>query len=276
MTQTKPNVAAPLNLEEATRGTRIRHGATNNRRTGAVKIAARFLTAMAIVSLAIVYVATRDNLPEATAATGVINALNVGTCYATDETAFAKGDCMMDGSGTAYDVAGRKDITKADPLYATYAVDPKTSAESPRAILYNGDLIKISIKDQGRDKRTGVLYAVDGGGGAGAPAREALLDDGANDFGTVIARVSGINPPMDDRGTEDDATDDTVTLSNQTTTMFTVGDNGHVKESGEERMALGGGGSVAAMYPIAPIHDDNGHGMKLGKVTLRFRAGQKR
>ena len=40
-------------------------------------------------------------------------------------------------------------------MYATYAIDPKTSGDAPRAILTNSDLIKISIDDKGRDKRTG-------------------------------------------------------------------------------------------------------------------------
>ena len=42
-------------------------------------------------------------------------------------------------------------------LYATYAHDPKTGAESPRAILMDGDLIRISITDNDRDRRDPVL-----------------------------------------------------------------------------------------------------------------------
>ena len=42
-------------------------------------------------------------------------------------------------------------------LYATYAYDPKTASDEPRVIMQDADLIKISISDSGRDKRTGVL-----------------------------------------------------------------------------------------------------------------------
>lgn len=230
-----------------------------------MKLAARFLTAMAIVSLAIVYVATRDNTPEASAATGVINALNVGTCYATDDTAFAKGDCM-DGVNTAYEVAGRKDITKATPLYATYAVDPKTSAENPRAIIFNGDLLKISIKDPGRDKRTGVLYAVNGGSGAEAADRGDLLEDIANQpYAGVIEGVTAINPPKGDHDNMAD-TDERIVLSAEGNTHFTVGSEGQVIGSGQTRVGLTG--DAQAANPMAPYRDDTGHGMKLGKVRL--------
>ena len=219
---------------------------------------------MAIVSLAIVYVATRDNLPEASAATGVINALNVGTCYATDETAFAKGDCM-DGVNSAYDVAGRKDVTKAEPLYATYAVDPKTSAENPRAIIYNGDLLKISIKDAGRDKRTGVIYAVYGDATNNAAQRQTLLVSKDAPYSGTIAGVSGINPPMDDDD-DDPATADTVALSAVDGNHFTIGTGGLVSNNGQTTARLVG--PLSTVNPIAPYRDDNGHGMKLGKVRL--------
>ena len=50
---------------------------------------------------------------------------------------------------------------EVDELYATYAHDPKTAAEAPRGIIANADLIKISIKDTGRDRRDPVLIAID-------------------------------------------------------------------------------------------------------------------
>ena len=53
---------------------------------------------------------------------------------------------------------------EVDELYATYAHDPKTAAENPRGIIVNADLIKISIKDQDRDRRDPVLIAITGGG----------------------------------------------------------------------------------------------------------------
>ena len=67
------------------------------------------------------------------AATGTINVVNVGTCYTTDTDVFNTGDCD-DGDGNepgspqeGYEVAGRDAATKVDTVFATYAIDPKTS-----------------------------------------------------------------------------------------------------------------------------------------------------
>ena len=286
MTHTKPHVAVPQSDEVSARGTRVQHGALTNRRTGAVKLAARFLTAMAIVSLAIMYIATRDQLPGASAAEGTINALNVGTCYATDKSEFKKSDCM-DGGDAAYDVAGRKDITDAEMLYATYAVDPRTSAESPRAILFNSDLVRISIKDQGRDKRTGVLY------GVGDAARVAVLDglvggngDPDETFDNYLDRITAAvgvqslgdlytapvagdpdNVDADGNAAPIDPVLEDLTLSSMNT-GFHVAENvaGHITVSGDRRIRLVGQENTA--NPIAPINDDDGHGLKLGRVKF--------
>ena len=134
-----------------------------------MQLSSRILTALAVLILAVAVVAVRGGGGSDTveAATGTIDVLNVGTCYTTDTDVFDVSHCD-DGDGNAtedtegYNVAGRDSITKVDPnmLYATYAIDPKTSGDEPRAILKYSDLIKISIEDKGRDKRTGVLYAV--------------------------------------------------------------------------------------------------------------------
>ena len=51
---------------------------------------------------------------------------------------------------SAYNVAGRDSYhRRSTAVYATYAIDPKTSGDQPRAILKNSDLIKISIEDSG-------------------------------------------------------------------------------------------------------------------------------
>ena len=227
-----------------------------------MKLAARFLTAMAIVSLAIMYIATRDQLPNASAATGVINALNVGTCYATDETAFAKGDCL-DGSNNAYDVAGRKDITKTDPLYSTYAVDPKTSAENPRAIVFNGDLLKISVKDDGRDKRTGVIYAVtqDGASGTISDRVEDIKTTHATEITAVIRRSVG---------NDFQEGNSSIELTSETAYFDISGpsaiDGTHVRRGAKHRHNWRG--TTREVMPIAPIHDNTGHGMKTGRVKL--------
>ena len=132
-----------------------------------MQLSSRILTALAVLILAVAVVAVRAGSPGTVeAATGEISVLNVGTCYTTDTDAFGVGDCD-DGDGNeadtdaeGYDVGGRDSITKVDSVFSTYAIDPKTSGDQPRAILKNADLIKISIEDKGRDKRTGKIYAV--------------------------------------------------------------------------------------------------------------------
>ncbi|MCY4474182.1 MAG: Ig-like domain-containing protein [Chloroflexi bacterium] len=95
--------------------------------------------------------------PTVDAATGSIDALNMGTCLTTDATLFKDEDCDLSGEydGVKWEI--RDKVVEVSTLYATYAHDPKTSSDAPRAILTNSDLIKISIADTGRDKRTGVL-----------------------------------------------------------------------------------------------------------------------
>ena len=105
--------------------------------------------------------------PTVDAATGTIAVLNVGTCLTTDADVF-DGDCAtLAGPGTQmgdqrpvpWEV--REEVTEVSDLYATYAYDPKTASDEPRVILEDSDLIKISIADSGRDKRTGVLIKGD-------------------------------------------------------------------------------------------------------------------
>ena len=243
-----------------------------------MKLAARFLTAMAIVSLAIMYIATRDQLPNAAAATGKINALNVGTCYASDEDEFRKTDCLHGAGAEAYDVAGRKDVTETNMLYATYAVDPRTSAESPRAILYNSDLIRVSIKDPGRDKRIGVLY--------GAGGRYATLDglvdgDGVtnvsyDNYLSVITGAIDVDALADGLYTAPVAADPENNVDaapadlglTSTNTGFMVAGNtlGVIQESGEVQLSLEGDDRTD--NPIAPINDEDNYGLKLGKVKF--------
>ena len=84
-----------------------------------------------------------------------------GTCLTTDAELF-KGDCVAlhesasdADSKTAWEV--RAKIAEVSTLYATYAHDPKTSSDAPRAILQDSDLLKISIEDPDRDKRSPIL-----------------------------------------------------------------------------------------------------------------------
>ena len=96
--------------------------------------------------------------PTVDAATGTIDALNVGTCLTTDAALFEDEDCDLNGDdsgsgGQAWEV--REEVVEVSTLYATYAYDPKTASNEPRVILQDSDLIKISIADSDRDKRTG-------------------------------------------------------------------------------------------------------------------------
>ena len=100
--------------------------------------------------------------PTADAAAGSIAALNVGTCLTTDADLFKGEDCDLSGGTGSDSWEIRDEVAEVTTLYATYAHDPKTSStRAPRAILEDSDLIKISIADSGRDKRTGVLIGND-------------------------------------------------------------------------------------------------------------------
>ncbi|MYA59034.1 MAG: hypothetical protein F4X40_00545, partial [Chloroflexi bacterium] len=94
------------------------------------------------------------------AATGVIDALNVGTCLATDAEIFEDEDCQLFNRSDRWEI--RDEIEDTSELYATYAHDPKTGWDEPRAIIEDSDLLKISIHDPGRDRRTGVLIRGEG------------------------------------------------------------------------------------------------------------------
>ena len=127
-----------------------------------MQLSARILTALAVLAFAVAIVASRGATDEVSAATGTIDAMNVGACTTTNSDALALSDCGAGGNTRAF--FEKKALTEAievDELYATYAHDPKTAAEAPRGIIQNGDLIKVSIKDSGRDRRDPVLIAID-------------------------------------------------------------------------------------------------------------------
>ena len=126
-----------------------------------MQLSSRILTALAVLILAVAVVAVRAGSPGTVeAATGTIDVLNVGTCYATDGEVFGASDCDAGDEAEDYDVTGRDDVSEVATVFATYSHDPKTAPDSPRAVLENSNLIKISIADSGRDKRTPVLLPV--------------------------------------------------------------------------------------------------------------------
>ena len=136
---------------------------SDNRMRERISMKSKMLGALALLTLIgalFVMQSAEQHTPTVDAATaGSIDALNVGTCLTTDATVF-KGDCdilMNDAAGTANDWEVRAKKAEVTTLYATYAHDPKTASDEPRAILTDSDLLEISISDSGRDKRTGVL-----------------------------------------------------------------------------------------------------------------------
>ena len=96
-----------------------------------------------------------NDTERADAATGVIDALNVGTCLTTNEKVFEDEPCDLHDSSDDWEI--RDEVEEVSTLYATYAHDPKTGWDGPRAILEDSDLLKVSISDPGRDKRSPVL-----------------------------------------------------------------------------------------------------------------------
>ncbi len=128
-----------------------------------ISMKSKMLGALALLTLIgtlFVMQSAQQHAPTADAAAGSIAALNVGTCLTTDATVF-KGDCdALSEGATGTGAVGediRTKITGVSTLYATYAYDPKTASDEPRAILMDSDLLQIRIADADRDKRTGVL-----------------------------------------------------------------------------------------------------------------------
>ena len=154
-----------------------------------MQLSSRILTALAVLILAVAVVAVRTGSPGTVeAATGVIDVLNVGTCYTTSDDVFSVGDCKDGVADTdsddadslpdldneyevLADVNDPAEISEVGTVSATYSHDPKTAADSPRGILQNADLVKVSISDTGRDKRTPVVLPV------GAAPTELDADD---------------------------------------------------------------------------------------------------
>ncbi len=237
-----------------------------------MQLSSRILTALAVLILAVAVVAVRaGSTGTVDAATGTINVVNVGTCYTTDTDIFTVADCKDgqldpqdegDPADTVYNVAGRDSITAADTVFATYAIDPKTSGDQPRAILKNSDLIKISIEDKGRDKRTGQLYIVSDSetvptlpdnGGAG------ILDDAQT--GIILGALGDdLTAELYEAGDydTDPATPDTnrVKLSNNTAffdRLQVTTAQRTISTSGDAQFRLTGTGSTES--PMAPKDD---------------------
>ena len=170
------------------------------------------LAALAVTILAATAIGVYSNTPrDISAATGVIDVLNVGMCTTTDDSVFKESDCDDgDSNSNDYDVAGRDELNEVDRdmFYATYAYDPKTASDNPRAILQDTDLLKVRITDSGRDRRTGILVRgagqVDLGGTNSVPRLTDGLRtdiDGAGSGTKLLAEL--VNETLEDAKVND-------------------------------------------------------------------------
>ncbi len=152
--------------------------------------------------------------PTVNAATGSIAAMNVGTCLTTDDDVFS-GDCeALEGRDI------RDEVVEVTTLYATYAHDPRTASDAPRAILEDSDLLRIMIADADRDKRSGVLirgesyanllYDFDGDTDPNEAGDDVLAEAIIEDLG------ANLDYPKDDSGnlmfSSEDAVDDGIEM----------------------------------------------------------------
>ncbi len=213
-----------------------------------MQLSSRILTALAVLILAVAVVAVRAGSPGTVeAATGTINVINVGTCYTTDTDVFSAGDCNDGDTTEGYKVADRETAKKVDTVFATYAIDPKTSGEEPRAILINSDVIKINIKDKGRDKRTGKLYAV-----TANTVNAPQIDDPAVN-GAIRKALGDLADDLDTADHDDDETSDEIIQLESLTARFIrsdQGDAGLIGDSGDAQFRLSGEDSTK--FPMAP------------------------
>ena len=175
---------------------------SDNRMRERMSMKSKMLGALALLTLIgalFVMQSAEQYTPTVDAATGTIDALNVGTCLTTNDDVF-KGDCkilMNDESGTANDWEVRAKKTEVKTLYATYAHDPKTASDEPRAILTDSDLLEISISDPGRDRRTGVL--IRGAHNASALTTGSGATLAQTPLGTAIKKDLGDQPRLPER-----------------------------------------------------------------------------
>ncbi len=124
---------------------------------------ANLITALTALALAVAFVAGLSFQAQRTdAAAATIAALNVGTCHTTDAKVLKEDDCNSHYQTFKFNrdgLEGAVEIRSGERFFATYAHDPRTADEPARAILDDSDLVKISINDEGRDVRQGVLIS---------------------------------------------------------------------------------------------------------------------
>ena len=125
-----------------------------------IRISSTLAGAAAFAALAVAALVASSSglLSSAQTPAAKIDLLNVGICVTTDDSVFKESECNDGDGGNEFNVGDRDELVERDQVYATYAHDPISASEQPRAILVNSDLVKVSITDKGRDRRRSVLY----------------------------------------------------------------------------------------------------------------------
>ena len=150
------------------------------------RISSTLAVAAALVAVAIAALAASGSgILTAQSTPATIDLLNVGMCVTTSDSVFKESECDDGDSNSEFNVGDREDLVERDQVYATYAHDPKSASEQPRAILVNADLVKVSITDKGRDRRRSVLYPAVIDFVANAEVNTSTLLDG--DDGQLVA-----------------------------------------------------------------------------------------
>ena len=166
-----------------------------------MQLSARILTALAVLAFAVGVVAGAQNATnEVSAATGTIDALNVGACTTNNADVFSLSNCTQ--TTAFYEQGALEDLIEVESVYATYAHDPKTAAENPRAIIEDSDLVRVSVSDKGRDRRDPVLItsnntAFDGTGADGDPfsATPVFANDGTQTDAQKQKLLASVDDP---------------------------------------------------------------------------------
>ncbi len=154
-----------------------------------MQLSARILTALAVLAFTFAVITGMGNNADedVSAATGMIDALNVGACTTTNSDLLGIGNCT--NTMAFFEAGTLGSAVEVDELYATYAHDPKSASEAPRAIITNGDLVKVSIKDEGRDRRDHVLIGADGSTYGGSPLMGVELTEVQDSVGDDLSML---------------------------------------------------------------------------------------
>ena len=229
-------------------------------------LAATAAIALAVAAVFAFSVGSSGVLRAQSTSTTSIDLLNVGMCVTTDDSVFKESDCDDGSTGTDTDftVGDRDEIVERDSVYATYAHDPISGSEQPRAILHNSDLIQVTITDKGRDRRRSVLYpaaisaALDYSGIMEYTAGTSVLDDDSAPVNTKIKQLIDGSPfkaMLQDEDQINGWEDDEIVLYNQNQSGGTSGIEATaavVENSGNATFNF----KRDASQPFLPLSDD--------------------